>query len=61
MFSNMKEYKVVICGAGISGLSTGFWLVKNGLDPKDLLILESSERCGGEIETRQVEGNLLEM
>ncbi len=61
MFEYMQEYEVVICGAGISGLSTGASLVRKGLDPKKLLIVESSNRCGGNVESRTIEGNLLEV
>ncbi len=61
MFGVMKEYEVVICGAGISGLSTAVSLVKKGLDSKQLLILESSHRCGGNVESRRINGNLVEI
>ena len=57
----MQKYDVVICGAGISGLSTGVSLIKKGLDPRKLLILESSGRCGGNVESKKVDGNLVEI
>ena len=57
----MRKYDVVICGAGISGLSTGIRLIKKGLDPRKLLILESSDRCGGNVESKKVDGNLVEI
>lgn len=57
----MKHFEVIICGAGISGLATAFWLQNKGLASGNMLILESSERCGGNIETRRIDGNLLEM
>ena len=61
MVEAMKEYEVVICGAGISGLSTAVSLVKKGLDSKKLLILESSNRCGGNVESRRINDNLVEI
>ena len=57
----MQKFDVVICGAGISGLSTGISLLKEGLDPRKLLILESSDRCGGNVESKKVDGNLVEI
>ncbi|MEE2924725.1 MAG: protoporphyrinogen oxidase [bacterium] len=57
----MQKYDVVICGAGISGLSTGVSLIKKGLDPRKLLILESSGRCGGNVESKKVDDNLVEI
>ena len=37
----MQKYEVIICGAGISGLSAGIGLIQKGLDPEKFLILES--------------------
>lgn len=43
--------KVVILGAGISGLSLGWFLLKKFGDQLDLQILEAANRTGGWIET----------
>jgi len=40
----MKNKKILILGAGISGLATAFWLKKEGFD---ITILESNEKPGG--------------
>lgn len=48
---------VVIIGAGISGLSAAYYLKKVG---KNILLLESSQRAGGVIQSQTIEGFLLE-
>ena len=40
--------KVVIIGAGISGLTTAYFLVKDGYD---VIVLEKKKEVGGSIET----------
>ncbi len=52
-----KNYDSVIIGAGISGLSLGYYLKQLG---KKVLILESSNRVGGVIESGWKDGFLLE-
>lgn len=47
--------KIAILGAGISGLSTAFWLVKNGFK---VTILEKGHTPGGTMKTR-IEGDYL--
>lgn len=47
----------VIIGAGVSGLVTAHRLKKMGRDP---LIIESGDRAGGVIQSREVEGFLIE-
>lgn len=42
-----KKYKIIIIGAGISGLSCAAHLVQNGIS--DLVILEARNRIGGRI------------
>ena len=57
----MQKYEVIICGAGISGLSAGIGLIQKGLNPEKFLILESGNRCGGNVESRRIDGNLVEI
>src|SRR6476469_3356743 len=47
----------VIIGGGISGLSTAYYLAKQG---HDCTILESRPRLGGVIQTERVEGCTIE-
>jgi protoporphyrinogen/coproporphyrinogen III oxidase len=51
------NFDTVIIGAGISGLVAAHRLKKIGRDP---LIIESGDRVGGVIQSREVEGFLLE-
>ena len=48
---------IVIIGAGLTGLTTGFWLSRAG---KDLQILECSDHVGGQIHTFREEGFVFE-
>ncbi len=51
--------RIVIIGAGISGLSLAFFLLEK--DPNaDLIVLESKQRPGGKIWTEKIEGFLCE-
>lgn len=53
-----QPYRVIIVGAGISGLSTAYALVQAGLE---VLVLERANRVGGYIWTEQTpEGYLIE-
>ena len=45
---NNKGKKVIIVGAGISGLTAGYLLKKAG---HNVVILEASNRAGGRIQT----------
>jgi len=47
--SDKLKMKVIIIGAGISGLSAGVKLVENGIT--DIVILEANDRIGGRIHT----------
>jgi len=49
--------KIVIIGAGISGLATAHWLNKDGLDIK---ILEANSRVGGSMISEKEEGYLID-
>ena len=52
--------RVAIVGGGISGLAVGFELISRGLAKEDLVILESADRTGGNIETVQSAGFTME-
>ena len=57
MNTERKEYTkdIVVIGAGITGLTTAYWLKKGG---KDVEVLEKEERFGGQIHTFHVDGYL---
>lgn len=52
--------KIVILGAGISGLSLGWFLKKKYGSTLDLLILEKTSRPGGWIQTQHVQDTLFD-
>ena len=49
--------KVIVIGAGISGLSAAYWLVRKGFDVE---IFERENRVGGVIQTLREDGYLFE-
>ncbi len=49
--------KIIVLGAGISGLSTAFWLNDDGFD---LTVLEAKNEPGGSMETRRKDGFLID-
>ncbi len=49
--------KVVVLGAGISGLTTAYFLVKNGFD---VTVLEKKKEVGGSVETIKEKGFLFD-
>ncbi|MBS0603809.1 MAG: protoporphyrinogen oxidase [Verrucomicrobia bacterium] len=51
----MKRKRVIILGAGISGLTTAWYLSKTGV-PLDIVILEKSPRAGGWMHTDHTTG-----
>jgi protoporphyrinogen/coproporphyrinogen III oxidase len=53
----MRNHRVVIIGAGISGLVCGYRLTKLGMDP---LVLERSQNVGGVIQSESIDGYLIE-
>lgn len=58
-----KNRKVVIIGAGITGLTTAFYMQKQAREqklPVDVLLLDASLRTGGKIETLRQEGYIIE-
>lgn len=48
-----KRYDVVIVGAGLTGLTTAYYLQKGG---KSVAIIEKNSRAGGQIETLKQDG-----
>lgn len=52
-----KNGKVIILGAGISGLSTAFWLDRAGYD---IMILEADGQPGGSVKTKNENGFLID-
>jgi len=52
-----QQSPIIIIGAGLSGLATAWYLKKNG---KKVLVLESSEKIGGVIQTIKKEGFIFE-
>ncbi|MBB6325705.1 phytoene dehydrogenase-like protein [Algoriphagus iocasae] len=53
----MKDQKIYIIGAGLSGLVAALELEKSGFSP---IILESTDKVGGRMKTDQVDGFLLD-
>ena len=51
------KVKIAVIGAGISGLSTAFWLNKEGYD---VTVLESADEPGGSMYTRHKDGFLVD-
>ena len=51
------QAKVIVIGAGISGLATAYYIKKAG---HDVLVLEKSQRTGGCIDTVQENGYQIE-
>jgi protoporphyrinogen oxidase len=54
----MKNRKVIIIGAGIGGLSAGYWLSARGYEVE---ILEASDRPGGRMATLEREGDRVDV
>ena len=48
---------IAIIGAGLTGLTTAFWLTRAG---KKILIIERQDRAGGQIRTFQENGFVYE-
>ncbi len=53
----MDKKKVIILGAGISGLATAVWFLREGYD---IILLEKTERAGGTITTESGNGYLFD-
>lgn len=52
-----KEYDIVIIGAGLTGLTAGFYITKQG---KTVAIVEKQNRIGGQIQTFEQDGFIFE-
>jgi len=52
-----KNLKIIILGAGISGLATAYWLNKEGYDLK---ILEAKGEPGGSMDSKEEDGFLID-
>lgn len=58
-----KQRKVVVIGAGITGLTTAFYMQKQVREeklPVEVLLLDASLRTGGKIETLRQDGYIIE-
>lgn len=53
-----KGQRIIVIGAGISGLSTAYWLHKAGFE---VTVLEQASRTGGSIVTEKAKGFLIDM
>eukprot|EP01083_Nonionella_stella_P258879 884303_1 len=51
-----KKYEVVIMGAGMAGIVAATELCENGMDPKDILIIEGSDYVGGRTKVSEFGG-----
>ena len=51
--SEQVHASVIVVGAGVSGLSTAFWLQEKG---HDVLILEKSDHWGGAMKSWRKDG-----
>lgn len=48
--------RIIVVGGGITGLATAYSLLKNAVNPIDVVVLESSSRVGGVIRTSPFAG-----
>lgn len=59
----LKRRKVVVIGGGITGLTTAFYLQQNAKEynlPLDIVLVESTLRLGGKIQTLRKDGFIIE-
>lgn len=54
----MENRKVIVIGAGIGGLSAGYWLTRRGFEVE---ILEASDRPGGRMATLERKGDRVDV
>jgi protoporphyrinogen/coproporphyrinogen III oxidase len=54
----VSQERIIVIGAGLSGLAVGARLVSSG---REVLVLEASERSGGQIHTHREPGLLVEL
>lgn len=55
----MQSSRILIIGAGISGIASGAKLIENGF--RNLVILEAENRIGGRVCTVPFASNVLDM
>lgn len=58
--TRILNHKIIIIGAGPSGLTTAYYLIKSGLSRKNIIILEKTNRLGGQSNTRKIDGKWVE-
>lgn len=56
----LANHKIAIVGAGPSGITAAYYLIKSGFSNKNIIILEKSNRIGGQSNTRNVDGRWVE-
>ena len=57
--SPKRSYKVIVIGAGVSGISAAHHLALNGL--RDVLVLEARDRLGGRVHSMKNDLGPLEL
>lgn len=55
----MQNVRVLIIGAGVSGISAASRLIERGL--KNVVILEAENRIGGRVHTTKFASNVVEL
>jgi len=63
MLVTQKRRKVVVVGGGITGLTAAFYMQKQASTkelPLDIVLVESSLRLGGKIQTLRKDGFIIE-
>ena len=58
--TRILNHKIIIVGAGPSGLTTAYYLIKSGLSRKNIIILDKTDRIGGQSNTRKIDGKWVE-
>lgn len=51
--------RIAVVGGGISGLSSALLAIESGVEPKNIHLFESSNRAGGKIQTRMMDGHAI--
>eukprot|EP01083_Nonionella_stella_P150974 481851_1 len=54
-----KKYEVVIMGAGMAGIAAATQLIEDGMNPKDILIIEGADYIGGRTKVSEFGGHSL--
>ena len=58
--TKILNHKIIIVGAGPSGITTAYYLIKAGLSRKNIIILDKTDRIGGQSNTRKIDGKWVE-